>query len=245
MPTVLITGANRGLGLEFVEQYACDDWGVIACCRAPGKADALQALAQTHAHIRIEALDVVNDKSIKTLADRLKDTPIDILINNAGIFSGVGIDGSHFPSDTSDTSQNFGSIDSLAWEKVLRVNTIAPLMMIESFLPHLQKGNSKKIINITSRMGSLTELEKKSGSLAYRSSKTALNSAMRTIASDLSNLGLIIINIHPGWVKTDMGGAHANMTPQQSITHLRQTIAALKPENSGQFMNYDGSIIPW
>jgi len=245
MPTILITGANRGLGLEFVQQYTADGWTVIACCRAPEKAEALQALAKKHPALRIEVLDVSDNRSIKTLADKLKDTAIDVLINNAGIFSGTGTDGHHFPVEDSDKSQNFGSIDSTAWEKVLRVNTIAPIMIAEAFVPHLIKGEGKKIINITSRMGSLTELENKFGSIAYRSSKAALNSAMRTIASDLKNLGLMIANIHPGWVKTDMGGSYANMTPQQSVTSLRQTITALKPENSSQFLNYDGQILPW
>lgn len=240
MPIVLITGANRGIGLEFVRQYAADKWNVIACCRAPADATELQTLAKTNSSVRIEALDVADDKSIAELASKLKDTPIDLLVNNAGVYSGAG---SKISSNMRDKSQEFGSIDSESWMKVLRTNMIAPIMMAQAFTPHLAKGAGKQIVNITSQMGSMTEMG--AGSIAYRSSKAGLNGAMRVVMHDLLNRGLSIVNFHPGWVQTDMGGKNAHLTPEQSVTHLRQTIATLKPEDTGQFLNYDGHIIPW
>ena len=240
MPTLLITGANRGIGLEFTRQYAADKWDVVACCRAPGKAAALQELAKAHPAIRIETLDVTNGASIAALADKMKDTPIDILLNNAGIYSGAGGETSAI---SGDKSQEFGSLDAAAWEQVLRVNTIAPIMVSEALVPQLQKGMGKKIINITSRMGSLTAM--KPGSIAYRSSKAALNGAMRAIADTAQAIGLTIVNFHPGWVRTDMGSARADLTAEQSVISMRKVISALKSENNGQFLNYDGQIIPW
>jgi NAD(P)-dependent dehydrogenase (short-subunit alcohol dehydrogenase family) len=240
MPTILITGANRGIGLEFVKQYAADKWNVIACCRAPQKADALQILAKNKPAIRIEALEVTDSNSIVTLATTLKDSAIDILLNNAGIFSGGSQPAS---AVTGDKTQTFGTIDADAWAKVLRVNTIAPLMMAEAFVPHLKKGVERKIINITSRMGSLTEMG--SGSIAYRSSKAALNGAMRVAMHDLQKSGISIYNLHPGWVQTDMGGSGAHLKPEQSVTAMHKTIAGLKPSQSGSYLNYDGQIIQW
>jgi len=232
MPTLLITGANRGLGLEFAKQYAADGWHVIATCRNPDQADALKSIA----NIRIEKLDVGDDASLDALAEKLKGSAIDLLINNAGIYSGTNGDLGN------DASQNLGSIDSEGWMKVLRINTIAPIKTIEALLPLLQ-GPDKKIVNITSRMGSLAEMG--TGSIAYRSSKTALNAAMRVIAHDMQHKGITIVNMHPGWIQTDMGGARANLTPEQSVSTMRQTIARLTMAQTGQFLNYDGQKIEW
>ncbi|MDE2029166.1 MAG: SDR family oxidoreductase [Alphaproteobacteria bacterium] len=243
MQTILITGANRGLGLEFARQYAGDGENVIACCRNPAKADALAKLAAEHKNIRIETLDVADDASIAALADKLKGAAIDLLINNAGIYSGTGKRGRDFPDDNDDTSQNFGTIDTAAWMTVLRINTVAPAMVMQAFVPQLKKGAGKKIVNITSGMGSIANMG--SGSVAYRSSKAALNAAMRTIMHDLSADKIAIANLHPGWVQTDMGGARANLTPEQSVTAMRKTIARISIKNTGSFFNYDGQIIPW
>lgn len=241
--TVLVTGANRGLGLEFARQYAADGWNVIACCRAPDKAETLQTLAKRYPAVRLETLDTVDDASIKALAAKLKDAAIDVLINNAGIFSGTGRRGVDFPDDGGDSSQSFGSLDSAAWAKVLRTNTIAPLMVAESFAPLVARSEDKKIINITSRMGSIAEMG--NGDIAYRSSKAALNAAMRAMLNDLTRQGIATANLHPGWVKTDMGGRRALLEPEQSVSGMRRVIAGLSLNNSGQFLNYDGKVIPW
>jgi NAD(P)-dependent dehydrogenase (short-subunit alcohol dehydrogenase family) len=235
MPTILITGASRGLGLEFSRQYAADGADIIACCRDPGKAEKLRALAAQHKNIRTETLDVTDAKSITALAAKLKDTAIDILINNAGIISGSG--------SKNDNTQSFGSIDAEAWDHVLRTNTIAPIMIAEAFVPHLARGKERKLIMLTSKMGSIAEMG--GGYLAYRTSKAALNAAMVTISHDLKNQDIIVANLHPGWVKTDMGGAGAQIDPETSITGMRKVIAGLTPGKTGKFFNYDGAVIAW
>ncbi len=235
MPVVLVSGANRGLGLEFVRQYAADGWQVIAACRHPDSATELQTLAKNNTAIHPEQLDVADQTSIATLATKLKDVAIDVLLNNAGIYSGN--------PDDKQTGQSFGNIDSAAWAKVLHVNTIAPILMAEAFAPLVAKSDKRVIANITSKMGSITLMAP--GSIAYRTSKAALNAAMRNIVPELSNQQITIVNFHPGWVKTDMGGTNADITPDVSITGIRHVIAGLTLKNSGTFFNYDGTTLPW
>ncbi|MBS0625149.1 MAG: SDR family oxidoreductase [Verrucomicrobia bacterium] len=239
MPTLFITGANRGIGLQFVKKYAEDQWHVIACCRNPSSAKELKSLAKSHPSIEIEALDVSDYQQIKTLAAKLKGKPIDLLLNNAGIYSGR----SGISAETGDRDQDFGQIDPIAWEQVLRVNTISPILVIEAFLPHMKKGTGKKIVNISSSMGSMTEMD--GGAIAYRTSKAGLNAAMRVIFQDLHDLGIAIVNFHPGWVITDMGGKGADLTTEKSVDFMRRTIDGLKLKDSGQFLNYDGKTIAW
>ena len=241
MPTVLIPGASRGLGLEFARQYANDRWQVIATCRDPEKAEALQKLAQQYSSVQIEKLDVADQASIAALADKLKDTAIDILINNAGILSGSSSPPEF--SDKNDASQNIGSIDPKAWAKILEVNTIAPVMVSQAFLPHIRRGSERKIVMISSGWASI-ELTSP-GYMAYRTSKTALNAAMRNVALTLAEEKIIVVSLGPGWVKTDMGGENADISPEASARGLRKVIAALTLEQSGQFLRYTGNIVPW
>jgi NAD(P)-dependent dehydrogenase (short-subunit alcohol dehydrogenase family) len=226
MSTVLITGANRGVGLEFARQYADAGWRVIATCRDPELARALKAL---EGDVRRHALDVANDDQIAALARNLADLPIDLLINNAGIGG---------PHDT------FGDSDAAAWLKVLRVNAIAPLHMAERFLANLERGQRKLIVNITSRMGSLAD-NAGGGSYMYRTSKAALNMVTRTMANDLRPRGITVIAVSPGWVKTDMGGVNALITAGESVGEMRAKIDTLTLADSGHFFNYDGRALPW
>jgi len=174
------------------------------------------------------------------LSKHLQSSVIDLLINNAGIFTG----GEKAVNATDgDTGQIFGSLDPEAWGKVLRINTIAPIIFAETMLPNLQRSPHAKIINITSKMGAIGEMG--SGSIAYRTSKAALNAAMRAISHDLKSKNIIIANLHPGWVKTDMGSQNAPLEPRDSVSAMRKAIATLTPEQTGQFFNYDGKIIAW
>jgi NAD(P)-dependent dehydrogenase (short-subunit alcohol dehydrogenase family) len=241
MPTLFITGANRGLGFEFTRQYAADGWKVIACCRSPKKASALQALAQAHAAVHIQTLDVNDNKNIGELAAKLKRTPIDLLINCAGIFSGAG---SYLSSVSADKTQSFGSIDPEAWMRVLRTNTIAPVMIAQAFQKNFSMGEGRMLIMISSGMGSI-ERANRPGDIAYRTSKAALNAATKNVSLSLRDQKITVVCFHPGWVQTDMGGKEADLTPEQSASHMRHTIANLKLKSSGQFFNYDGQIIPW
>ena len=239
--TVFITGASRGLGLEFVRQYAAGGANVIACCRAPEKAQALHNLAKANSNIVIEKLDVTDDANIAALAAKLKDTAIDLLINCAGISTGIE---SHVTGASDDKAQIFGSLDSEAWMKVLRTNTIAPMMVSEAFQRNLSQKTGSKLIMISSRMGSIDHIYRESG-IAYRSSKAALNASMKSISFSLKGQETIVVSFHPGWVRTDMGGKEADLSPEESVSNMKRVISGLKPENSGQFLNYDGQIIPW
>jgi NAD(P)-dependent dehydrogenase (short-subunit alcohol dehydrogenase family) len=226
MPTVLITGANRGIGLEFARQYAADGWRVHAACRDPGKAAELKAVK---GDVRPHALDVTDEAQIGALAKALAGEPIDILINNAGV-RGLG--------------DSFGSTEVAGWLETLRVNAVAPIRVSEGLISNLERGQRKLIVNITSRLGSIAE-NSSGGSYAYRSSKAALNMAAKSMSVDLKGRGITVVVFHPGWVQTDMGGSGAPVTPPESVAGMRAKIAKLTAADSGHFFNYTGQPIPW
>jgi len=236
MSSVLISGANRGLGLEFAKQYLKDGWHVIALCRDKGKAMELAALGQSSDQLEIYETDVTNFNGIRELAENLADLAIDVVINNAGIFGPKpGADGDH--------RQSLGSVDSDIFNDVLTVNAVAPLILTEAFLDQVLASEQKKVITISSVMGSIEETQ--GGLLAYRMSKAAINMAMACLAKELAPKGVIVNALNPGWVKTDMGGVDASVTPADSITAMRKIIAGLSIEQTGTFIDYDGRIIPW
>jgi len=226
--TVFITGCNRGLGLKFVEAYAKQDWHVIATCRNPQDAKELNLLAHEYPSIAIYPLEVENSEQIKHLADHLNLEAIDILINNAGIYR----------------SCTLGNLDKKAWLESFAINTIAPYEIVKSFLPHLHRGNQKKIVSITSKMGSIDD-NTSGGSYIYRTSKSALNSMMRSLQHDLANDGIATLTLHPGWVKTDMGGLGAWISADESVNGMLKQIAKLNLSNSGNYVDYAGKKINW
>ena len=225
---VLITGANRGIGLEFTKQYAADGWKVLACCREPESADALKALARANENIQIFALDVGNFDQIDALALQLKDEAIDVLINNAGVYP----------------QSSFGDTNYDEWAMAFKINSMASLKMAEAFVQHITRSQLKKIATLTSKMGSIDD---NSGgeSYIYRSSKTAVNMVMKSLSIDLKPYGISVVTLHPGWVQTDMGGANGLINTQTSVTGLRRVIDALSLENTGKFIAYDGKPINW
>jgi NAD(P)-dependent dehydrogenase (short-subunit alcohol dehydrogenase family) len=241
MSVVLITGSNRGLGFEFARQYAADGWQVIATCRAPNKAESLQKLKGQYPSVRIERLDVTDSDEIGVLAEKLKGVAVDVLINNAGIATGNG-DPVWIDPDKND--QLFGSLDAQKWENVLRVNTIAPVMVTQALLPNIRQGKERKIAMLSSRCGSIAE-NMYSDYIAYSTSKAALNMAMRNIAATLRADGIILASLNPGYVKTDMGGRDADITPEESVRGMRQVIASLTQQQTGQFFRYNGDKTPW
>lgn len=226
MTTVLITGAGRGIGLEFAKRFVQAGASVHGTVRDPSKAEALAALGNA---VTVHQCDVTSDADVAALAESLSATPIDILINNAGVFLGRG--------DTLST------IDLAAFEETLRVNTIAPVRVVRDLAGHVAKSDRKLIVNISSRMGSIGDGG--SGAYAYRTSKAALNMAMATMARDLAADGVTVILVHPGWVQTDMGGSSAAITVQQSVDGLMNVIDRARPSDNGAFYNYDGSAIEW
>ncbi len=231
MPSALITGANRGLGLEFARQYLADGWQVHAACRDPTSASELRRLADTSGNkLRIMALDVTDPMSVKAAAVELDGQAIDLLLNNAGVGGARG--------------QTIGNIDYDGWGKVLDVNTMGPMRVSEAFVDHVARSERKLIVTLTSGMGSIAD-NTSGGSIAYRSSKAAVNMVMRSLAIDLAPRGITCVVVNPGWVQTDMGGPHATITPAESVTKLRGLFEALEPAQSGMFFNHDGREYPW
>ena len=225
---VLITGANRGLGLEFTQQYAADDWNVLACCRHPQSALDLQALAKVNPNITIQPLDVADFAQIDALALQLKDERIDVLINNAGVYP----------------ASSFGDTNYEAWAEGFKVNSMAPLKMAEAFVQHLTRSQLKKIATLSSKMGSLDD-NTSGESYSYRSSKTAVNMVIKSLSIDLKPYGISVVTLHPGWVQTDMGGSNALISAHTSVSGLRKVIESLSLESTGKFIAYDGKAIPW
>ncbi len=231
MPTVLVTGASRGLGLEFARQYGAEGWEVLACARAPERAEALQALASSPGKVAVHALDVTDFGAIDALAGRLQDVPIDLLINNAGTMGSRG--------------GTFGSSDFADWDDAFRLNTFAPMKMAEAFAPHVARSADKKIVSISTIMASMAR-NSMGGFYAYRASKAALNAIMVSLAIDLGRRhGIVAAALHPGWVRTDMGGPRAEIDPRTSVEGMRRVIAGLTREQAGRFWGYDGSELPW
>ena len=224
MTTIMITGASRGLGLEFARQFYNEECRVIATCRSPKDANELNAIGD----IDVYALDVTDDKSVTTLADKLRGENIDILINNAGVIG---------------QRDGFGRIDYDIWAETMDTNVFGPMRVAEAFRNNVMNSYKKQMIFITSRMGSITEAVP--NAYVYRSSKAALNMAVKCLSAELGEQGLIAVLFHPGHVQTDMGGQAAPVTPQKSIEGMKNQIVALTRDDNGRFLSYDGRQIPW
>ncbi|MBE9557559.1 MAG: SDR family oxidoreductase [Proteobacteria bacterium] len=221
MPTVLITGASRGIGAEFARQYAVDGWRVIAACRDPGDYDG---------EGEVHALDVTDGDSVAALGQAVAGEKIDLLINNAGIYG---------PRNLS-----FDELDYDAWSQVLRTNLMGPMRVAASLAGPVMASQQKKMVFISSKVGSIAD-NSSGGSYIYRSSKTALNMAVKSLSLDLSGKGLITLLLHPGWVQTDMGGASALIDAVTSVAGMRAVIDRADAADSGRFFNYDGNELPW
>ncbi len=232
MYTTLITGANRGIGLELARQYAADGWRVLACSRHPEKSDALNQLAAQHPGlVHIHALDVTDRAQIDALSRTLANESIDLLINDAGIYPDAQFMG-------------FGHTDYAKWMLAFQVNTMAPLKMAEAFIGQVMRSRLKIIATISSNMGSIGD-NTSGGGYLYRSSKAAVNMVNKSLALDLKGNGITAVVFHPGWVKTDMGGQNAMITVQESVGGLRKVIGKLTHADSGKFFAYDGQEIAW
>ena len=224
MPTVFITGASRGLGEEFVKQFLEDDWDIIATCRNPNEIQ----LDIPRNSIDIFPLDVTDHDSIKRLKSDLGKRPIDVLINNAGIIG---------------QRDGFGTLDYSAWAGAMDTNVFGPMRIAEALIENVVESDLKQMVFITSRMGSITESHP--SAYVYRSSKAALNMAVRCMSLELADKGITAILFHPGHVQTDMGGATAPVTPKASIAGMKEQIVNFTQKNNGAFLSYDGGSIPW
>ncbi|HAD72538.1 MAG: SDR family oxidoreductase [Gammaproteobacteria bacterium] len=230
MATVLITGTNRGIGLEFVKQFLAREDTVLATCRDMGSATELRQLKNDTRKLHIFELDVSSQKSMEDLTLQLAGHAIDIFINNAGVYG---------PRDST-----FGKVSANEWAKVLQVNAKAPMILTQLLIDNLRDGSDKKLLYITSKMGSIDD-NKGGGSYVYRSSKAALNAVVKSISVDLRDSGFSVAVLHPGWVQTDMGGPNALIDVTTSVSKMIDVIDNLNFHNSGSFFNYDGGIIPW
>ncbi len=231
METVLVTGANRGIGLEFCRQYAHSGHNVLACCRIPQQADQLNQLAQQFHCIKPYQLDVAKGESISQLAFDLSNTAIDLLINNAGVYG-------------DDYTRGFGQLDYQRWLEALSVNTLAPIRVTEALLPNLLAGTRSLVVAMTSKMGSMAD-NHSGGALLYRSSKAGLNAAMKSLSLDLAHEKIGVLIVHPGWVQTDMGGPNGLISSQTSVKAMRRLISQFEITQTGLFMDYSGKSIPW
>jgi NAD(P)-dependent dehydrogenase (short-subunit alcohol dehydrogenase family) len=222
MPTYLVTGANRGLGLEFARQLSRRGDRVIATARNPKDAPELNGL-----DVRVEPLDVTDDASIARLATTLAGEPIDVLINNAGV------------GQTTDTLADLTAMELL---RVFHANAVGPMMVAKALLPNVRAGGRRLIVSLSSVMGSIASTSS-GGSYAYRASKAALNMLNRTMAIELEDVTCIVL--HPGWVKTDMGGAGARLEIPESIAGMLRVIDGLSQGDDGRYLDYQGNELPW
>lgn len=233
-PTVLITGSNRGIGFEFVRQYATKGWTVIATCRHPEAAEDLKTLAAQYPNITIERLDVLDHAMIDELAEKYESTPIDVLLSNAGI-------------DGGDDNQIFGSINYDVFNDVMWTNALAPLKIAEAFIDHVAMSDQKKIMTVTSFMGSITR--NRGGMYFYRSSKTAANQLLKTLATDVADRGIIVGMFNPGAIATGMTKdskiPHPLLPPEVGVSGMIELINNFTPEMTGSFFQYTGEEIPW
>jgi NAD(P)-dependent dehydrogenase (short-subunit alcohol dehydrogenase family) len=221
--TVLITGCDTGLGVEFARQYAADGWRVIATCLDPDKAAATRAIK---GDISVRRLDVSDHTSVEALAEELSGEAIDILLSNAGI---------------SRPHPPFGETDYANWRRILEVNLIGPMKLAESFVEHVARSERKMMAFVSSRMGSIA-LNLSGGSYAYRSSKAGLNAVVKSLAVDLARREICVLALHPGWAKTELG---ARVEVKDSVAGMRGVIERAGRHHTGSFVTYHDQPLPW
>lgn len=228
MPTVFITGANRGIGLALTKEYLSLNYVVHATYRDVESSEELLMLERDSSKLTCHQLEITDYYAVNELRNQLP--AIDLLINNAGYYGPKGY--------------GFGNTDIEEWRKVFEINTIAPLKLVECFYPLLMKGDLKRVACLSSKVGSMTE-NTSGGGYIYRSSKAALNSVVKSLSNDLSPEGFTAVALHPGWVQTEMGGPRALISTQASAKGLVNVIENLEKIDSGRFLNFDGTELPW
>lgn len=230
MRTVMITGANRGIGLELLKQYAAEGWSVIGTCRNPSSAADAAAIAAEHDRVSLHALEVTDTAAVQVLAEVLAGTAIDVLILNAGVMG--------------EASMRLGELDADDFLKVLNVNVVAQAMCLQAFSAHVAASEKKVIVGMGSFLGSMGS-NSDGGLYSYRASKAGLHAIMVSASHDLREQGVTSIVMHPGWVQTAMGGPDATITTETSATGIRKVIDGLTPAESGSLLTYAGESLPW
>ncbi|QDO84165.1 SDR family oxidoreductase [Shewanella psychropiezotolerans] len=227
---LFITGANRGLGLTMVKQYLQAGWNVTACCREPEQAGELTQLLEENEPLSVFQLDVTDYQALQQLADNLQGKPIDLLINNAGYYGPKG--------------STLGDIDVEEWRRVFEINSIAPLKILEAFRANLKLVSSSIFAILSSKMGSMGD-NTSGGAYIYRSSKAAINSVVKSLSVDLRDDNIAVVALHPGWVRTEMGGPNGLIDVQESVTGLKRVLDGLDMSQTGGFLDFRGQDIPW
>lgn len=230
MAVYLITGTNRGIGVELVRQALAQGHEVIATAREPQSVTVLTDLAGQHEALTLLPLDLGSESSITALAAQLRDRPVDVLINNAGVYG---------PRDA-----DFGNLRTDDWLQVLNINLVAPVLLTQALMPNLLLGTERRIAFMSSKMGSIGD-NGSGGSYIYRTAKSALNQAVKSLAVDLQPEQFIVLSLHPGWVRTDMGGPNGLIDTETSANGLLSVIQQARPVDSGAFIAYDNTRIPW
>jgi NAD(P)-dependent dehydrogenase (short-subunit alcohol dehydrogenase family) len=245
--TVLITGANSGLGLEFVKQYAAKGWDVVATHRRDGVPESLSAVVAEYPNVRVERMDVASVADVRARAANLEGLAVDVLINNAGIYSDRGACGDE-ACRGEDATQSFGQLDYELFDTIMAVNVRGPLLVAESFADHVRASRQKKIVSISSTNGSITFTLGGSGAIAYRASKAALNRAMQLVAVNQKDAGVTVLLLHPGAVLTERQ-AHLTfpgmIEMQPSVAGMIEQIEKATLADTGRFIQYDGATAPW
>jgi NAD(P)-dependent dehydrogenase (short-subunit alcohol dehydrogenase family) len=224
MPTILITGAGRGLGLELARRFVDLGWETLGTVRDPAKGAAMPKGSQTF------LCDSTDRSSLARLARDLAGKPIDVLFCNAGMFG--------------KRKQSVGTVDYDTWAEVMRVNVFSPMACVEALVDNLAASARRQVVMMSSRMGSMGE-NAAGGEVVYRSSKAALNAVTKSLSIDLAPRGITVVAVHPGWVQTDMGGPAAALTPAESVAGLADVVLGLGPASNGGFLNHDGAPIAW
>ncbi len=230
MPSILVTGSNRGLGLEWVRQHAVDGWRVFATCRYPSEASELRQLADKHSNVSIHRLDVTRSEDIRAIIWELQGEPLDILLSNAGVYLEKG-------------RPEFGCFRYQEWAQTIDINVFGGMRVAEALLPNIQAGKKKLIVSISSHMGSIADIQSPD-SYYYRTSKAALNAAMQALSHQLRPVGVGVLILHPGGVRTRMGPA-GGITPETSVKGMRRVIDRFTLADTGRFLRYDGAELPW
>ncbi len=238
MPTMLITGANRGLGLNLLKLYDAEGWIIHACCRNPEQADELKAVADnSDGRITLHSLDVEDPGSITALKKEVGDTPIDMLVNMAGY---LGEKALVEPGGL----QPFGETDYDIMEKAYRINCMGPLRMCETFVDNVEASDLQRIINVSSIVGSIGN-DKFGNFYMYRPSKTALNAITHAMSINLKDRGITVIPFHPGFTKTDMGGPTADIEVEESVTGIKAVLDQVTFADTGRYLTWEGGELPW
>lgn len=228
---VLITGCTRGIGLQFARHYSNNGHRVFACCRNPNQAEQLINFAKlTNGRVSVHYADYNDISTLQALAYELRNESIDLLVSNAGTYGGDKF--------------RFGSVDAQNWQNAFAVNTMAPLKLAEYFASHVASGQFRTMAFLSSKMASMAD-NTSGGSYIYRSSKAALNSVVKSLSIDLKPQGIKVAALHPGWVKTDMGGPNAEITAEESVDMMASILDKLELSDSGRFIDIDSSTIPW